>query len=103
MFKWIVAVLLIAGAMLLSVISLKKHGEFLVKLGKLNPSLAESLDWDYFGDGASRKSYKIMVFFYKKKYEDINNEEIAQLGNEIRRFYVYGILLTVISMITLSL
>jgi hypothetical protein len=102
-FKWVIVALFIAGAMLLSVISLKKHGEFLVKLGKINPSLASSLDWDYYGDGASRRSYQIMIFFYRKKYEDIKDEEIAQLGNEIRCFYGYAILLTVISLVTLSL
>ena len=44
-----------------------------------------------------------MVFFYRKKYEDIDNKEIKDLGNEIRRSYGYGILLTVLSMVTLSL
>lgn len=101
--KWPIAALFIVGAILFSFLSIRKHGEFLVKLGKTNPSLASSLDWDYFGDGASRRSYQIMVFFYRKKYEDIDNKEIKDLGNEIRRSYGYGILLTVLSMVTLSL
>lgn len=102
-FKWAITALFIAGAMLFSFIAIRKHGEFLVKLGKINPHLASSLDWDYFGDGVSRRSYQIMVFFYRKNYDEINSEEITELGNEIRRTYGYGILLTVISIITLSL
>ena len=102
-FKWVVAGLLIAGAMLLSVISLKKHGEFLVKLGKINPSLSLSLDWDYFGDGASKRGYQIMVFFYKRKYVEINDKEVVRLGSEIRRLNGYSIFLAAASMITLSL
>lgn len=102
-FKLVVAAILFFGAAALSIISLGKHGKFLVRLGKSNPSLASSLDWNYFGDGASRRGYQIMVFFYRRKYEDLDDNELTHLGAEIRRLSWYSILLTVASMITLSL
>lgn len=95
-------VALLVVAFTLSVISLVKHGQFLVRLRTLNPTLASSLDWDYFGDGASKRGYEIMVFFYKKKYTDIVDDEITKLGNQIRSLNLYAIVLILLSVIMFS-
>jgi hypothetical protein len=101
--RLIVSAALFVGALSLSIISLVKHGQFLVKLRAHNPSLASLLDWDYFGDGASKRGYEIMIFFYKKKYTNIVDDEINKLGNQIRSLNLYAIVLILLSVITLSM